>query len=66
MIDAPVHEIKDVIAEFLACRPPDKDVLSYYIPPVAQARLRCLLELNRESELTAAGGGRVGRNRPRR
>ncbi len=53
MIEAPVRTIIDVIAEFLACGPSADGVLIYHFPPVAQARLRFLLEQNREGELTA-------------
>ena len=53
MIEAPVRTINEVVAEFLACRPSDEDVLQYHFPSFSQARLRFLLEQNRESELTA-------------
>ena len=53
MIDAPVRTIQDIIADFLACRPPDEEVLQYYFPPISQARLSFLLEQKSESELTA-------------
>ena len=52
MIEAPVRTISDVIADFLACRPADEQLLKYYFPPVSQARLRFLLEQNRESVLS--------------
>lgn len=52
MIEAPVRTINNVVADFLACRPSNKQVLEFYFPPVSQARLSFLLEQNRESELT--------------
>ena len=52
MIEAPVRTISDVIADFLACRPPAEQLLKYYFPPVSQARLRFILEQNRESVLS--------------
>lgn len=53
MIDSPVRTINDVVADFLACRPSDDQVLTFYFPPFSQERLSFLLEQNRESELTA-------------
>ncbi|MDE2857627.1 MAG: hypothetical protein OXN94_07250 [Chloroflexota bacterium] len=53
MIDAPVRTVSDVIAEFLACKPSDEAVLTYFIPPYLQDRVHFLLDLNGEDELTA-------------
>ncbi len=53
MIDAPIRTVSDVIAEFLACKPSDDDVLSYFMPPNVQDRVHLLLDLNGEDELTA-------------
>jgi len=53
MVDAPVRTVSDVIAEFLACKPSDEAVLTYFIPPYLQARVEFLLVQNREDELTA-------------
>lgn len=53
MIDAPIRAINDVIADFLACRPSDEEVLSYFMPPNMQDRVHFLLDLNGEDELTA-------------
>ncbi|MCY4536994.1 MAG: hypothetical protein OXE52_02055 [Chloroflexi bacterium] len=52
MIDAPTRAVSDVIAEFLACKPSDEEVLAYFIPPDLQARVEFLLVQNRESELS--------------
>ena len=52
MIEAPVRTVNDVIAQFLACKPSDEDVLSYFMPPDLQARVHFLLDLNGEDELT--------------
>lgn len=53
MIDAPTRAVSDVIAEFLACKPSDEEVLSYFMPPNLQERVHFLLDLNGEDELTA-------------
>jgi len=53
MIDTPIRAINDVIADFLACKPSDEEVLSYFMPPDLQARVHFLLDLNGEGELTA-------------
>ncbi len=52
MIDAPIRTVSDVIAEFLACKPSDEDVLSYFMPPNLQDRVHLLLDLNGEDDLT--------------
>ncbi len=52
MIEAPVQTINDVVAGFLACRPSDDDVLSYFMPEHIQRRVHFLLDLNGEGELT--------------
>ena len=54
MIDSPVRTINDVIADFLACKPSDKEVLGYFMPPAIQKRVRFLLDLNGEDELTSS------------
>lgn len=53
MIDAPTRTVSDVIAEFLACKPSDEEVLSYFMPANLQDRVHFLLDLNGEDELTA-------------
>ena len=53
MIDAPIRAANDVIAEFLACKPSDEEVLSYFMPANLQDRVHFLLDLNGEDELTA-------------
>ena len=53
MIDSPVLAINDVVADFLACRPPDDKILEYFIPPDLQLRADFLSELHGEDELTA-------------
>ena len=53
MIEAPTRTVYGLVADFLACRPSDEQVLNFYFPPASQVRLRFLLEQNRESELTA-------------
>ncbi|MCY4070513.1 MAG: hypothetical protein OXG60_04400 [Chloroflexi bacterium] len=53
MIDAPIRAVSDVIAEFLACKPSDEEVLSYFMPLNLQDRVHFLLHLNGEDELTA-------------
>ena len=53
MIDTPIRTVNEVIADFLACRPSDKDVLACHMPPDLQARANFLLDLNGEEELTA-------------
>ncbi len=52
MIDSPVRTINDVVADFLACKPSDEKVLSYFMPPDIQNRVHVLLDLNGEDELT--------------
>ena len=52
MIDAPVRTINEVVANFLAWRPPDEDVLGYFMPDDIQSRVHFLLDLNGEDELT--------------
>ena len=52
MIDAPVRTINEVVADFLACRPSDEDVLGYFMPEEIQRRVHFLLDLNGEDELT--------------
>ena len=52
MIDSPVRTINDVVADFLACRPSDDQVLSYFMPQDVQERVHFLLDLNGEGELT--------------
>ncbi len=54
MIDSPVRTINDVIADFLACKPSDKEVLGYFMPQDIQKRVRFLLDLNGEDELTSS------------
>lgn len=53
MIEAPVRAVSDVVAEFLACKPSDEQVLAYFMPPYLQDRVHYLLDLNGEDELTA-------------
>ena len=53
MIDAPVRTINDVVADFLACRPSDENVLSSHMPPDLQSRADFLSELNSRGELSA-------------
>ncbi len=53
MIEAPVREMNDVIADFLACKPSDDTILEYFIPPDLQLRADFLAELHGEDELTA-------------
>ena len=52
MIDAPVRTINEVVADFLACKPSDEDVLGYFMPDDIQSRVHFLLDLNGEDELT--------------
>ena len=52
MIDAPVRTINEIVADFLACRPSDEDVLGYFMPDEIQSRVHFLLDLNGEDELT--------------
>lgn len=52
MIDAPTRTVSDVIAEFLACKLKDEELLACHMPPDLQARLSFLLDLNGEGELT--------------
>ncbi len=54
MIEAPARTILDVIAEFLAGKPGDEELLAYYLPRELQARIAFLLELNGEDELTCS------------
>ena len=53
MLDAPVCTVFDVLADFLASRPTDEELLAYHMPDDLQARVEYLLEQNRESELSA-------------
>lgn len=52
MIDAPVRTINEVVADFLACKPSDEQVLSCHMPPDLQARVNFLLDLNGADELS--------------
>lgn len=52
MINVPVRTINDVVADFLACKPSDEDVLGYFMPDDVQSRVHFLLDLNGEDELT--------------
>ncbi len=52
MINSPVRTINEVVADFLACRPSDEDVLDYFMPDEIQMRVHSLLDLNGEDELT--------------
>jgi len=52
MINAPVRTINEVVADFLACKPSDEDVLGYFMPDDIQSRVHFLLDLNGEDELT--------------
>lgn len=53
MIETPVRTVNDLIADFLACKPSDEDVIGFYMPPDLQRRMHFLLDLNGEDELTA-------------
>ncbi len=53
MIDVPVRAVNDAIADFLATKPTDEEVLACRMPPDLQARANLLLDLNGEDELTA-------------
>ena len=52
MIDATVRTMNEVVADFLACKPSDEDVLGYFMPDDIQSRVHFLLDLNGEDELT--------------
>ena len=51
MIDAPVRAVNDVIADFLARRPTDDEVLACHLPPDIQGRADFLAGLHGEDEL---------------
>ncbi len=52
MINAPVRNAIDVVAEFLASDPSDEELLAYRFAEDLQARVHYLLERNGEDELT--------------
>ena len=52
MINAPVRNAIDVVAEFLASDPSDEELLAYRFSEDLQARVHYLLERNGEDELT--------------
>ena len=54
MIEAPSRTINHIVADFLACKPSDEAILGYFMPEDIQRRVRFLLDLNGEDELTYA------------
>ncbi|MCY3782089.1 MAG: hypothetical protein OXG78_17375 [Chloroflexi bacterium] len=52
MINAPVRNAIDVVAEFLASDPSDEELLAYRFSEDLQERVHYLLERNGEDELT--------------
>lgn len=52
VIDTPVRNVPDAIAEFLTSDPTDDELLAYMFPEDIQARVHFLLDRNGEGELT--------------
>ena len=52
MIEASVRTVNDVIADFLASKSTDEEVLACHMPSDLQERFNLLLDLNSEDELT--------------
>lgn len=52
MINAPIRNAIDVVAEFLASDPSDEELLAYRFSDDLQARVHYLLDRNGEDELT--------------
>ncbi|MCY3834375.1 MAG: hypothetical protein OXG85_15280 [Chloroflexi bacterium] len=52
VIDTPVRNVPDSVAEFLASDPTDDELLAYMFPKDIQARVHFLLDRNGEGELT--------------
>ena len=52
MIETPIRNAIDVVAEFLASDPTDEELLAYRFSDDLQDRVRYLLDRNGEDELT--------------
>ena len=52
VIDTPVRNVPDAVAEFLTSDPTDDELLAYMFPEDIQARVHFLLDRNGEGELT--------------
>ena len=52
MIRAPVHNVLDVVTDFLGTDPSDEELLAYKFSDDLQARVHYLLDRNGEGELT--------------
>lgn len=56
VIDTPVRNVPDAVAEFLTSDPTDDELLAYMFPEEIQARVHFLLDRNGEGELTILEG----------